>query len=349
MDETLDIFRGDYFSATTLDEVADDVPFLPQALGELNLFEDKPIRTTTVMVSWKRGSFELVPTTERGGPETTKGRRDRKLHYFETVALRQKDRIHSHELTDILANERPLEVRLRDAVTEVNDRAAIMRTDNEVTMEYHRLGALQGILLDANGEVLYNYFTEFGIPEPVAVEFDFAAINLAPNEFITFVESNVLKPILRSLGKRKSAGTRIGALVGDNFWAGLMSSEPLQRTYLNWQAAAQLRQGLTPPWGQFDFAGVTWINYRGTDDGTTIAIGTNEAIFFPIGARDVFRVYWAPGERMRDQGKKGEKVYLIVTPDPRENMDEWVDVRVRCYPLFICIFPKALMRGVRID
>lgn len=346
MDETLDIFRGDYFSATTLDEVADNVPFQPQALGALGLFDPKPIRTTTVMVSYKNGSFEIVPTTERGGPETPIGRRDRKLHYFETKALRQKERVNSHELTDILANNRPLEVRLQDAITEVNDRASIMRTNNEVTLERLRLGALQGIMLDADNSVIYNYFEEFGVPAPVAVQFNFAAIT--PNQLVNFIEVNIVRPMIRSLGSRASANVRIGALVGDNFWSGLMTHDAVMRTYLNWQAAAQLRQGLAAPWGQFDFGGVTWINYRGTDDGTTIAIATNEAIFFPIGARDVFRNYLSPGERFRDQGKKGQEVYLIVTPDPRENMDEYVDIRVRTYPLPICIYPKALMRGLRV-
>jgi hypothetical protein len=345
MDETLDIFRGDYFSATTLDEVADNVPYQPQALGSLGIFDPKPIRTTTVMVSYKNGSFEIVPTTERGGPETPIGRRDRKLHYFETKALRQKERVNSHELTDILANNRPLEVRLQDAITEVNDRAGIMRTNNEVTLERMRLGALQGILLDADNSVIYDYFAEFGVPAPVAVQFNFATIT--PNQLVNFIEVNIVRPMIRALGSRAGASVRIGALVGDNFWAGLMTHDAVMRTYLNWQAAVQLRQGLAAPWGQFDFGGVTWMNYRGTDDGTTIAIGVNEAIFFPIGARDVFRNYLSPGERFRDQGKKGQEVYLIVSPDPRENMDEYVDIRVRTYPLPICVFPKALMRGVR--
>lgn len=345
MDETLDIFRGDYFSATTLDEVADNIPYMPQAIGALGLFEDKPIRTTTVMVSYKNGSFELVPTTERGGPETPIGRRDRKLHYFETVALRQKERILASELTDILANNKPLEIRLQDAISEVNDRASIMRTNNEVSIERLLLGALQGVLIDADNTPIYDYFDEFGVPTPVAVQFNFATIT--PNTLVDFIEKNIVKPMIRALGSRAGANVRVGALVGDNFWSGLMTHDAVQRTYLNWQAAAQLRQGLAAPWGQFDFGGVTWINYRGTDDGTTIAIPTNDAIFFPMNARDVFRTYWSPGERFRDQGKKGEKVYLIVTPDPRENMDEWVDVRVRCYPLPICIYPKALMKGTR--
>jgi hypothetical protein len=346
MDETLDIFRGDYFSATTLDEVADNIPFQPQAIGQLGIFDPKPIRTTTVMISYKNGSFEVVPTSERGGPETPIGRRDRKLHYFETVALRQKERINSHELTDILANGRPLEVRLQDAITEINDRAAIMRTNNEVSLERMRWGAIQGVLLDADGSVIYDYFAEFGVPTPVAVQFNFATI--AANDLVMFIETNIVKPMIRALGQRATANVRIGCYAGDNFWAGLMSHDAVMRTYLNWQAAAQLRQGLTPPWGQFDFGGVTWINFRGTDDGTTIALATNDAIFFPIGARDVFRNYLSPGERFRDQGKRGEEVYLIVTPDPRENMDEWVDVRVRSYPLPICIYPKALMKGTRV-
>lgn len=345
MDETLDIFRGDYFSATTLDEVADEVPFQPQAIGQLGIFDPKPIRTTTVMLSYKQGSFEVVPTSERGGPETPINRRDRKLHYFETVALRQKERVNASELTDIIKNGRPLEVQLQDAITEVNERAGIMRTNNEITLERMRWGAIQGVLIDADGSVIYDYFAEFGVPTPVAINFNFAAITA--NLLANFIEVNVVKPMIRALGPRGTPGTRIGAYCGDNFWAGLMTHDAIVRTYLNWQAAAQLRSGLTPPWGQFDFGGVTWINFRGTDDGTTIALATDDCIFFPIGARDVFRNYLSPGERFRDQGTKGQEVYLIVTPDPRTTMDEWVDIRVRSYPLPICIYPKALMKGHR--
>lgn len=345
MDETLDIFRGDYFSATTLDEIADNIPYQPMALGQLGIFDDKPIRTTTVMVSYKNSSFEVVPTSERGGPETPIGRRDRKLHYFETVALRQKERVNSHELTDIISNGRPLEVRLRDAIEEVNERAGQMRQNNEVTLERMRLGALQGLLLDKDGSTIYNYFTEFGVPAPVAVSFNFATITA--NALVDYITTNIVRPLTRALGGRAGPNVRVGALVGDSFWSGLMTHDAVMRTYLNWNAAAQLRGPLAAPWGEFEFGGVRWINYRGTDDGTTISVGTNDAIFFPIGARDVFRNYLSPGERFRDQGKKGQPVYLIVTPDPRENMDEWIDIRVRSYPLPMCVFPQAIMKGTR--
>ena len=347
MEETLDIFRGPEFHAATLDQVADNIPYVPQALGQLGIFQSRPIRTTAVELYMRNGQIELVPTTERGAPEPLPRRSSDEIVYLRTVRLAQRDRINSHEIQDILNNRMPLQQRLHQAMQEVNDRAGILRSNNEMTMEHHRLGALQGILLDADGVTpIRNYFNEFGVAQPAAVNVNFSTITA--NNLTEFFESNFTRPMMRALRGRRNAQTRVAALVGDNFWAGLMTHEAVLRTYLNTQQAYQLRNGNpAPAWGQFDFAGITWINYMGTDDGTTIAIPTNEARFFPLNATDVFRVFWSPGERMRDANQIGQPVYFIVTPDNRPNLDEYVDIRVRSYPLFACIFPGALMRAVR--
>jgi hypothetical protein len=45
------------------------------------------------------------------------------------------------------------------------ERLAELRPMHEVTLEYHRANALQGILLDADGSTLLNLFTEFGVTQ----------------------------------------------------------------------------------------------------------------------------------------------------------------------------------------
>ena len=42
------------------------------------------------------------------------------------------------------------------------------------TIEYQRVGALKGIILNGDGSTLYNLFTEFGVTPPTEVGFDLA-------------------------------------------------------------------------------------------------------------------------------------------------------------------------------
>lgn len=352
MEELLSIFRNNAFSAATLDRVAPNITYVPQALGALNLFQSEPIRTTGIEVYMENGEIKLVPTSERGAPEPLPDRDTAELRYLKTVRLAQRDRVNSHELQDLVSVNLAAPVRLRNAIEEVRDRSSKMRSNNEMTLEHHRLGALQGMLLDADGTtVVRNYFTEFGVSEPVSVLVDFAAIDKA--NLVTFLTDNFVRPIMRSLKDRKTAATYVAALVGDTFWAQLTAHEGVRETFLNYQAAAALRNNnyggaannYGNAWGEFTFAGIRWMNYMGSDDGTTIAIPTKSARFFPVGARDVFKVYWAPGESMRDVNQKGQPLYVRVQPDPRDQMQEYVDIHVRNYPLHACLFPAALMRA----
>lgn len=343
MNEVFDIFHtADEFRASTLDEVAGDVTFVPQALGAMNLFQDKPIRTRNVMLHMRNQEIRLVPTSEPYSPEPVPQYRDEDIITLRTYALRQRDRITAEELDDVLSMAQPLPFRIQSAVEEIDERASIMRQNNELTMEAHRMGALLGKVLDANGTtVVRNYFELFDVPEPTPIVFDFAAI--PEGGLVDFIEQNITRPMMRSLGGRKNTNTRIGALVGDVFWGRLRSHKDYRVMYIGTSQATVL--GESVKWGQMEFAGVTWINYLGTDDGTTIAIPAKHARFFPMNARDVYTTYWSPGERMRDRGQKGQPIYLIVQPDPRREMDEWVDVRVRSYPLFLCAYPQCLMHA----
>jgi hypothetical protein len=49
--------------------------------------------------------------------------------------------------------------------TLVDDRLADLRAMHEVTLEYHRAGAVQGKILDADGSTIYNLFNEFGLAQ----------------------------------------------------------------------------------------------------------------------------------------------------------------------------------------
>ncbi|MER8124679.1 major capsid protein, partial [Acinetobacter baumannii] len=91
--------------------------------------------------------------------------------------------------------------------------------------------------------------------------------------------------------------------------------------------------------------GVTWHNYRGTDDNTTVAIDPDEAKFFPVGARDVFKKAMAPAEFGPFMNTPGKDVYAINIPD--RDRQAWTRGEQYSYPLYFCQRPDVLRKGVR--
>ncbi|WP_456316833.1 major capsid protein [Teichococcus aestuarii] len=84
----LNLFRQDAFSALELTSFVERTPFLPTGLGSLNIFTDKPIRTTALAVEERNGVLVVIPTSQRGAPLTERTTEKRKMRYFETPRRR---------------------------------------------------------------------------------------------------------------------------------------------------------------------------------------------------------------------------------------------------------------------
>ncbi len=348
MELTLDIFKNDAFSVTTLRRVVDNMPYIPRRIGQMGLFQPKPITTREVLLYEEDSNIRLIPTTEIGAPDVQQLRDQGRLRALKTVRIAKTDTVRAHELMGVANMALPENIRLRNAVELVNKRMGKLKSEMEATKELHRLGALQGKLMDVDGTtVLFDYFAEYGIGTPATININFSTTDEA--DLMLFFQDNFLRPILLSLKDRDTGGVTLGALVGDTFWSRMMKHPAIRELYRLQQTGnmiANTNNPLMTPnlWNEFYFAGVTWINYRGSTLGE-IAVPTNDAIFFPIGAQDVFDVYWAPGETMRDIGSEGRPEYPYIQPDVRDQMPSHVDIYLRSYPLYACIFPKALLRA----
>lgn len=338
-----DVFRDDSFSALEVTEVAGSIVFIPQMLNDMGIFEVEPISTTDVGIYKDDETLALVPITERGAPETLPERDTSKLVKLPTAALRQRDRINSSEVQNLFTMGMPFETGLERAWNEVDKRQRKLIRKLELTREYHRLAALQGKLLDSDGSVYLDYFDRFDFIQAAAISFNFAT--LVDGNLREKVSTQVIEPMMRALRDRKGPGTYVGALCGSTFFHALQKNKEYRETFLNIPAASGLLQDTT--WKYIDAFGVRWMHFMGTDDLSTLAIPTNECKFFPIGAQDVFKEYRAPGEDWDQVNQAdGREFYSIVSPDYRPNMMEWVDIYVRAYPLFACIAPNVLARGV---
>ena len=334
----LDIFNSDAFNMFSLTEAVQGIPFEPSLLGSMGLFMPRPVTTISVGVERRNGVLTLIQTSERGSPFAKDTANRANIRDFRTSRIGKTSTIHSHELVGMRAFG--TESDLATVQTEVAFRMDGLTSDLNVTLENHRLGAVQGIVLDADGSTIYNYYTEFGVSQPAEITFSNAAVTTAGG-MIPFIDNNIKRPMLRAMG-----GTGIGrpvALCGDTFFDWFTQHADVRNTYLNWQAAEMLRE--SKAFESFSFGGVDWVNYRGTDDNSTVAVGLTKAKFFPSGVRGLFQQIMSPGESMEMVGTRGQERYAQILRDP-SGRDAFVDVEVATYPLFMCTRPEALLRGV---
>lgn len=351
MELSLDIFKNDAFTVQSLYRVVDNAPYIPSLLGQMQLFDPEPILTEIVYLYEEDSTLKLIPTTERGAPDIQQIRDQGRLRALQTVRLSKKDSIRAGELQGVGNVAFSQDIRLRTAQGLIDKRVTKLKQELEFTKELHRFGAIQGVLMDADGTtVLRNYWTEYGIAQPATININFSTI---PEEQLrNYFQDNFVRPIVLSLKDRATPNVTIAALVGDTFWARLTQHPALyeimkiQESGRAMAAAANANNPLwrAQPWNEIEFGGIRFINYRGSTGGE-IALGTNDAVFFPVGARDVFKAFWAPGETMLDAGTEGRPQYAYVQPDPRDQMPSYVDVYVRAYPLYACIYPKCLLKA----
>lgn len=339
---TMDVFKQDAFSSTTLTAVVDKLGYNPSLLGTIpGLFVPTPIRTTAVFIEERANAPALIQTTPRGAPPKQKGGERSKVRAFQTVRLAEGSRITASELQGIRAFGS--ETELKQLQTEVARRQSLLRGDLELTWEYHRLGAVQGKVLDADGtSVIYDWAVEFS--QSIPAELDFDLDNATPATGAVRKKCNAVKrSVLAALKGLGGNGVGIAAIVGDNFWDDLVSHPEVEKTFLATAAASDLRNGFGMAWSTFRYGDITWINYRGSDD-SAVGVGTDKAKFFPVGA-GIFPVAQSPGESFEFVNTPGQQVYSGIVVDKDRN--SWADVELFSYPLFVCTMPSALYQGKR--
>lgn len=333
----MDIFNNDAFSLVSMTEGVERLPTVPHFLGSLGLFDSRGVETNIVSIENKAGTLKLIQTTQRGTQPPSRTTGKRALRNFNVPRIAEFDQLFAAEIQGIRAFGTDSE--LETVVTKIAQKQADLLVDVAATLEYHRLGAIQGILLDADGSTLYDYFSEFGISQPAEIDFDLD--NAAPARGALMAKvKQVKRAIIRALGQA-APGIKVIGLCGDTFFDQLTSHTEVEKSYLNWQAAETLRDGevfSTFRWGEVD-----WINYQGTDDNSTVAIGTDKVKFVVKGVPGLFRRFNGPGETFETVNTIGRDLYSMLVRDKDRNM--WVQPEVYAYPLHICTRPEVLLRG----
>lgn len=342
MDQLADIFNGRLFETTSLTAAINNVPYVPQVIGAMGLFEEEGVSDITVYVERKGSSISLISAKERGAPGTviTGDNRDGipfKIPHLPTEGFIRPDEVQGVRMfgtTDQMATVESV----RD------DRLAKMSLSLDQTLEYHRLGALQGKVYDADSKtVLVDLYKQFGLAELAPVTFDFS-VAYDPNDpaksgAIRKQLTGIRRTMTDELNMGVVAVPRMGALCGDEFWEKITNCPEVRQTWLNQQEAADLRNSDTQEvltYGSCDF-----INYRGNG---AVKVADNDVRFFPKGIPGLFITRFGPADYMETVNTKGLPKYTKAGLDP-SGMNKFIKLEAQSNPLNICTRPRTLRRG----
>lgn len=336
----LDVFNNGLFSVVSLTDAINKPVFQPQRIGQMGLFTEKGVTTTTVIVEEKDGQLVLVSPSPRGSPGQTIDKAKAKGRPFVIPHFEIDDAIYADEVQGVRAWG--TETELQTVQGAVSDRMMLHRASHETTLEYARIGAVIGVITYADGSTT-DLFSEFGVTQDTEIDFDLD--NATPAAGVLRTKSAaVVRQMSTNLGGIPFFG--VHAFVGDTFFDNLLAHVEVRNTFLNNPAARELRQSYVingQSYGTFEFGGIVYENYRGAVGGTTF-VNTDKAHFFPVGVPNLFKTYFAPADYIETVNTVGKMLYAKQYQMPN---GKGVAFETQMNQLSICTRPKVLLKGKR--
>lgn len=326
---TLDIFNDDAFSLQSLTAAIMETPHVPGRLGALGLFNNEGINTTSLSIEKDGATLALVPAADRGAPGLVVNRDRPTMVPFNTIHLPQQSTIMADEIQNMRAFGSETEV---EAVANyVAKRQAKHRQQLDATMEHHMIGAVKGIVMDADGtSPLLNTFTAFGISQ--------VTHSLVLGTAGTKVRSKVLElldKIEDQLGGVSFTGVRV--MCGRTYFKNFVDHPEVKSAYQRWQDGSALRDDVR---GGFEFGGCIFEQYRGQVGGTKF-VADDEAYAVPEGVPDLFIGRFAPANYMETVGTNGLPYYTKIEP---LRMNKGVELESQSNLLMLCTRPNAVVK-----
>ncbi len=331
----VDAFNTDTFGTVSLTDTVLKAPYKPSTIGRMGLFEPHPVSTTTTVVEEKAGQLGLIQTTRRGEPSDVGKPLKRTTRPFLIPHITLEDTIAAESIQNIRAYGS--ETELQSLIAEVNDRLMQLRQNHEVTLEWHRLGALKGLLLDADSTEIFNFFTEFNVIQTI-VEFN---LDVDGTEVLLKV-LEVKRAVEAALGADRGLYDHIHCFCDSTFFDALTTHPLVKTAYERWNDGRFLRSDMRMGF-EYGSTGVVFEEYTGTVSGTAF-MGVGEAIFFPVGSPGLFKCHFAPADFMETVNTRGKELYAKQAPDP-SGLNRYVKLHTQQNPLCICNRPAVLIKG----
>lgn len=327
---SLDIFSNDAFGVIKLSQTIVDVPRVQTVLGDSGLFTEYGIDTTSMMIERKGSQFRLVPAAPRGGVGQPVGLTGRSMINIMATHLPQTGGMLADEVQNVRAfgSESETEAVLAKLVQKL----AVAKSNLDLTLEYHRIGAIKGLILDADGVTpLMNMYDVFGVPQ--------TAQNFVLGTAATRVKDKataVTKAIRTKLGGRSFTG--VIALCSGSFFDALTGHATVEKAFELYDQNSYAREDQR---GRgFTFGNVTFVEYLG-GVGTVDFIAPGEAYAYPTGVTGLFQTAFAPAPYMETVNTVGLPYYAKQEPLP---MNKGITFETQSNPINLCTLPETVIK-----
>lgn len=333
MPGVLDVFSSDAFSLLSLTDAINKVPFIPGRAGQLIDWNAQGVPTTSIMLEEIEGTLKLIDPTGRGGPGVSVAKEKRTARILAVPHYQIDDAIYAEEVQNVREFGQEQSVRtVQNMVNTRNQQHANWLMDP--TIEYQRIGAIKGIILNGGGSTLFDLFDEFDVTQEAEVDMNLGA---AATGAVRTACAGIKRLVSKNLG-----GQLVPSVYGfcsDSFWDALIADPEVRATYLNQQEAAQLRGNSA--WEILDFGGIRWENYRGEVGGTAF-IAADKAHIFPIGVPGLWRTIYSPADYNETVNTIGLPRYAKQFPMPN---DKGINMELQTNSLSYNTKPKTLIKA----
>lgn len=324
---TLDIFRDDAFGVVSLTAAINEADPVPGRLGQLGLFVEEGINTLSAFIEIEGEKLTLVPASERGstGDPTTANKR--RAIPVNALHLQTPGFIKADEITGVRAFGSETDLQLVQGV--VNGRLAKMRRRLDATLEWQRVGAMMGKILDADGStVLVDLLAAMGVQQTTF------------NMKLTADGTDVVNAVVQS---KRLSEKKLGAAVTTSYRAlcspgyfdkfvGHASVKDAWQFYNAQNKSDDLRGG-------FNYGRVFWEEYNAEVDGK-LYIPDGKALLVPQGVPDMFITNFAPADYVETVGTLGLPMYAKQELAP---MGKGVAVEAQSNPISYCTRPTGVV------
>jgi hypothetical protein len=300
------------------------------AISQSGIFNEEGVTTTAFSLERLGSEINLVPAGVRGTSGRVEKGDKRKLVSLNTVHLPQRAAVTADEVQNLRAfgSENNLEA----VQTMVNRKLTKMRRNLDTTIEYQRIGAIKGQVLDADGSsVLLDMNSAFGLSHQTK--------DLALDNDATKVRSEcvqIKRMIEQALGALMY--TDLTAWCSADFFDAFVDHPAVQKAWDNFQDRMQLQADLRTG---FRFAGIEWKEYRGSVNGVDF-IESGSAYVVPAGVADLFVTHYAPADYTETVNTIGLPYYA-----KQELMDfnKGVQIETQSNPISFCTRPNAIVKA----
>lgn len=336
----LDIFKEDIFSTISLTDAVNKLPFVPGRAGTVINWNERGSITTGIMIEEKNGVLNILNPSPRGGPGTARPKTKRTARTLTIPHYQSDDGVMADEVQGIRAFGSETQLQTVYDMVQMRMQEHV-QLELDPTLEFQRIGAIKGVILNGDGSTLYDLFSEFGVSQEAEVTFALSATTSDGSTRTTC--ASIVRKIAQNLGG--APFQRIYGFAGDGFWDKLVASKETRETFLNQAEASQLRG--SSAYQQFEYGGIMFENYRGAVgiDGQSIPqsfVDSDKCHFFALGVPGLWRTVYAPADYIETVNTPGLPRYAKQWP---MDNDKGINMEMQTNALNYCTRPKTLIQG----